>query len=67
MVYVRLEGEWIDAAGVAHSPGEMVDVDAGTLAKLQAAGIVGGEKANWAGPTGGTGSATWAGPTSTEP
>jgi hypothetical protein len=42
-------------------------VDAGTLAKLQAAGIVGGEKANWAGPTGGTGSATWAGPTSTEP
>ncbi|MFU8849928.1 hypothetical protein ACNAW0_02900 [Micromonospora sp. SL1-18] len=67
MVYVKLERDWTDAAGVAHSAGESVDVDAATLAKLQAQGTVsegsgdGEESANWAGPTGAT--TDWAGPT----
>ncbi|GAB2940537.1 hypothetical protein GCM10027280_31290 [Micromonospora polyrhachis] len=67
MVYVRLDGEWTDGDGVSHSAGEMVDVDAATLAKLQAEGIVGGEKTDWAGPTGGKEGTDWAGPTSTQP
>ncbi|MFU8872490.1 hypothetical protein [Micromonospora sp. SL4-19] len=64
MVFVRLESDWTDGDGVAHSAGDSVDVDAGTLASLQAEGIVsegsgGDETANWAGP----GSAPkWAGP-----
>lgn len=73
MVYVRLEKEWTDPQGTAHSAGESVDVDAATLADLEARGIVaaGGEwdggngggkdEKDWAGPTG------WAGPTSTQP
>jgi hypothetical protein len=64
MVYVQLEHDWTDANGVTHAAGEQVDVDAATLAKLQAEGIVGGETTNWAGP----GSTTsWAGPGSTTP
>jgi hypothetical protein len=61
MVYVRLEKEWTDAQGVTHAAGESVDVDAATLAKLQARGIVGGEKPDWLGPTGG--GTAWLGPT----
>ncbi|MEU3456457.1 hypothetical protein ABZ671_23085 [Micromonospora sp. NPDC006766] len=67
MVYVKLESDWTDANGVAHSAGESVDVDAATLAALQAEGIVsegsggGKEGGKWAGPTGG--GANWAGPT----
>ncbi|MBO4210071.1 hypothetical protein V6U90_00450 [Micromonospora sp. CPCC 206060] len=66
MVYVRLDGEWTDADGVDHAAGEMVDVDAATLAQLQAQGIV-GEGTDWAGPTGGQDGTDWAGPTSTTP
>ncbi|MEU2614835.1 hypothetical protein ABZ570_25095 [Micromonospora sp. NPDC007271] len=71
MVYVKLENDWTDADGVAHSAGESVDVDAATLAALQAEGIVsegsggGDEAANWMGPTGAT--TNWMGPTSTNP
>ena len=68
MVYVRLEKEWTDGKGVGYSAGEMVDVDAATLAKLQAAGIVGGERTEWLGPTGGGQEGTdWLGPTGTKP
>ncbi|MBF9133415.1 hypothetical protein I0C86_31320 [Plantactinospora sp. S1510] len=67
MVYVRLEREWTDGDGVGHSQGDMIDVDAATLAKLQAAGIVGGEGPDWPGPTGGGGgggaSTNWPGAT----
>ncbi len=64
MVYVKLEGDWTDADGVAHAAGESVDVDAATLAALQAEGIVSEgstskDGTEWAGP----GSTTaWAGP-----
>jgi hypothetical protein len=67
MVYVRLEQEWTDGDGIDHSAGEMVDVDAATLAKLQATGVVGGEKTEWVGPTGGGDGTNWVGPTSTQP
>ncbi|HEX7746570.1 MAG TPA: hypothetical protein VF462_15070 [Micromonosporaceae bacterium] len=65
MVYVRLEQEWTDKDGATHAAGEMVDVDAATLASLQQEGVVAGEKEAWAGPTG-TDDANWAGPTGTE-
>jgi hypothetical protein len=61
MVYVRLDGEWTDSEGVNHSAGEMVDVDAATLARLQAEGIVG------EGAGGGKDTTDWAGPTTTKP
>ncbi|WP_460916873.1 hypothetical protein [Plantactinospora veratri] len=43
----------------------MIDVDAATLAKLQAAGIVGGETPDWPGATRGGGRETtnWPGAT----
>ncbi|HEY0700228.1 MAG TPA: hypothetical protein VGD43_20790 [Micromonospora sp.] len=63
MVYVKLDDAWTDDAGVTHAAGEEVDVDAGTLAKLQAEGIVGGETNEWAGPGAST---EWAGPGSAE-
>ncbi|MDG4782855.1 hypothetical protein O7614_24640 [Micromonospora sp. WMMD961] len=60
MVYVKLESDWTDGNGVSHSAGDSVDVDAATLATLQAEGIVseqshgkGGDSAGpdkWAGP-----------------
>ncbi|MEV4755437.1 hypothetical protein AB0J86_10020 [Micromonospora sp. NPDC049559] len=67
MVYVRLDGEWTDGDGVSHAAGEMIDVDAATLAKLQAAGVVseGAGKEDWAGP--GSTTTGWAGPGSTKP
>jgi hypothetical protein len=37
---VRLAQTWTDAGGAAHRAGELVDVDAITLAKLEAAGVV---------------------------
>ena len=53
MVYVRLVREWTDATGVAHAAGDMVDVDAVTLAELEATGVVTNvEDEDWAGPTG---------------
>ncbi|TDB72162.1 hypothetical protein [Micromonospora sp. KC721] len=69
MVYVKLESDWTDGDGVTHSAGDSVDVDAATLAMLQAQGVVsegsGGGKdgTDWAGPTG----TNWAGPTGTNP
>jgi len=53
MVYVRLEKDWIDKSGVTHAAGASVDVDAATLAALQAKGIVGDttEAQGWVGPT----------------
>ncbi|MGI5213978.1 hypothetical protein [Plantactinospora sp. CA-290183] len=68
MVYVRLDKDWTDGKGNGHSAGEMVDVDAGTLAQLQASGVVGGEGTDWLGPTGGGKEGTdWLGPTGTNP
>ncbi|HET8660419.1 MAG TPA: hypothetical protein VFM55_15635 [Micromonosporaceae bacterium] len=58
MVYVKLAKDWTDSDGSAHSAGDMVDVDAGTLAELEANGVV----AAWPGPTGGDTDA-WPGPT----
>jgi hypothetical protein len=63
MVDVRLEKEWTDGAGVVHSAGSTVDVDAATLAALQAEGIVGGEKTDWVGATGAKEGAEWVGAT----
>lgn len=69
MVFVMLQSDWTDSSGVNHLAGDSVDVDAATLAALQAQGIVseqsGGTKdgTEWAGP-GGT---EWAGPGSTTP
>jgi hypothetical protein len=37
---VRLAQTWTDAGGAAHRAGELVDVDAITLAKLEASGVV---------------------------
>ncbi|BCJ61112.1 hypothetical protein [Micromonospora endophytica] len=74
MVYVMLQQEWTDGNGVTHLAGDSVDVDAATLADLQAQGIVseqvdggggGGGKdgGEWAGP----GGAEWVGPGSVKP
>jgi hypothetical protein len=51
MVHVRLEQEWTDEDGNTHSAGETVDVDPGTLAKLEAEGVV-AEPQSWIGITG---------------
>lgn len=40
MVYVKLAQDWTDQHGARHAAGGMVDVDAGTLAELEAAGTV---------------------------
>ena len=40
MVYVRLAREWVDGTGASHSAGDMVDVDAATLAQLEESGVV---------------------------
>ncbi|MEV4628303.1 hypothetical protein AB0J90_18730 [Micromonospora sp. NPDC049523] len=63
MVYVQLVQGWTDDAGVNHSAGESVDVDAATLARLQAEGIVGETGSG----TGGGADTDWVGPTSTKP
>jgi len=62
MVHVRLEREWTDGEGVGHSSGDEIDVDAATLAKLQAAGIVGGEGSDKSGSGGGA-TTNWPGAT----
>jgi hypothetical protein len=68
MVLVRLAQDWTDGSGSAHEAGEMVDVDAGTLAELEASGIVAawpgpsGEEPDWPGPSGGGGGTDWPGP-----
>jgi hypothetical protein len=40
MVNVRLDQDWTDGDGVSHAAGETVDVDPGTLARLESSGIV---------------------------
>jgi hypothetical protein len=59
MVAVRLARGWIGYGGVVHRAGELVDVDAVTLAKLEASGVVT--------PSESTGTQQWAGPTGDEP
>ncbi|RIV38436.1 hypothetical protein [Micromonospora radicis] len=72
MVYVMLQKDWTDGNGVSHLAGDSVDVDAATLALLQAQGIVsegagtgggGKEGGEWVGP----GGSEWVGPGSTKP
>jgi hypothetical protein len=75
MVYVRLAKDWSDGDGTVHAAGTMVDVDAATLAELEADGTVAasgddedwpGPTAStdaWPGPTGGGGTESWPGPT----
>ncbi len=69
-VLVRLERDWTDPTGAAHAAGDLVEVDAVTLAELTATGVVveakagsggggsAGADAQWAGPTGDGGAAT---------
>jgi hypothetical protein len=40
MVYVRLAQGWTDGGGAAYAAGDMVDIDAVTLAELEARGVV---------------------------
>jgi hypothetical protein len=40
MVNVRLDQDWTDGNGMHHRAGEMVDVDAGTLAQMEQNGSV---------------------------
>jgi hypothetical protein len=56
MVHVRLAKDWTDSAGNAHAAGSTVDVDAATLAELEASGVVteGGETDGWPGSSAGT-------------
>jgi hypothetical protein len=69
MVAVRLARGWIGYGGAVHRAGDLVDVDAVTLAKLEACGVVTpSESTQWAGPTGGEPTedertVAWAGPT----
>jgi hypothetical protein len=81
MVYVRLAQSWTDDGGAAHAAGDMVNIDAITLAKLEANGVVsdragadGVETLSWPGPTGprpdgddGVHTAAWPGPTGPRP
>ncbi|MGC9667280.1 hypothetical protein ACNTMW_12075 [Planosporangium sp. 12N6] len=71
MVAVRLAQDWTDGGGEFHAAGDMVDVDAVTLAQLEANGVVasaepgpGKNGTNWAGETG---NPQWAGETGTNP
>lgn len=52
MVYVRLARDWTDPSGNRHEAGDMVDVDAATLATLEAGGIVEEPAGGWPAPTG---------------
>lgn len=56
MVHVMLAQDWTDGEGTNHAAGTTVDVDAGTLAELEAQGVVADPgstgAANWIGPTG---------------
>jgi hypothetical protein len=61
VVYVRLEREWTDGGGRTHTAGDMVDVDAATLATLEASGVVAEPEEPDAGSTP---DGPWPGPTS---
>jgi hypothetical protein len=51
MVYVRLQRNWIDSEGRNHQAGDMVDVDATTLAELEGQElVVEPVSGGWAGP-----------------
>lgn len=63
MVDVQLVKDWTDETGVGHSAGETVDVDAATVAELQAKGIVVSEKPGWVGATDGKDGTDWVGAT----
>lgn len=64
MVQVQLARDWTDATGTLHSAGETVEVDAVTLADLEATGVVQVDKTDsWGGPTG---TDSWGGPTGTD-
>jgi hypothetical protein len=53
MVYVRLAKDWTDGDGRQHRAGDMVDLDAGTLAALESDGVVvSPNSAGWTGPGG---------------
>jgi hypothetical protein len=76
MVYVRLARGWTDAGGADHGAGDLVDVDAITLAELEADGVVAaadGEPESWPGPTSpdpgqpDDPAVPWPGPTSPDP
>jgi hypothetical protein len=77
MQYVRLDKDWVDDNGVAHTAGEMLLIDAPTLARLSDEGIVGDsstedqedwqadwQEEQWSGPT--EESESWAGPVEAE-
>jgi hypothetical protein len=51
-VLVRLAIEWVDPFGIAHSAGDVVDIDVITLAELEERGVVEdmGEPEEWTGP-----------------
>jgi hypothetical protein len=73
MVHVQLKESWTDDNGRSHQPGDTVDVDAATLATLQARGVApdpDGDSGtdSWGGPTGGEdeGTDSWGGPTGGE-
>jgi hypothetical protein len=70
MVHVQLAQDWTDDDGTTHSAGETVDVDAGTLARLESQGLVADPDDNgdetdpesWVGPSGGSDPGSWVGP-----
>jgi hypothetical protein len=53
MVYVLLEESWTDRDGNRHVAGDTVDVDAATLAELQAQGVA-ADPGNGSEPAGGS-------------
>lgn len=59
-MYVRLAVAWTDPTGVAHGVGDVVDIDAVTLAELEEQGVV-------ENPEEAQGQPTWIGPGSPEP
>lgn len=60
MVYVKLERDWTDEVGRRYRAGQTVDVDAVTLANLEAQGLV-------TEPVGEADPSSWGEPTGTEP
>jgi hypothetical protein len=68
MVYVRLAQGWTDGGGAAHAPGDMVDVDAVTLAELEEDGVVATtDKVDGERVRGGVRAAAWPGLTTPRP
>lgn len=64
---VRLAAEWTDPYGIAHSAGDVVDIDVITLAELEERGVVHtmSEPEEWSGPTEQQ-EEQWSGPTEVE-